>query len=281
MELFQVLILAFVQGLTEFLPISSSAHLILPSELLGWPDQGLAFDVATHVGSLVAVISYFYRDIINMVVAWWRQITGGPANTESHMAWAIIVATIPVVVVGLLINDYMETYFRSTTVIATTTVFYGLLLWWADRVSQRRQQSQSADSTQISENVNWTALNWTAIVVIGFAQALALVPGTSRSGITMTAALFMGLDRQLAARFSFLLSIPVILAAGGLKTFELVEAAQPVPWIELVTGMMVSALVAYVCIYLFLQFINRIGFMPFVLYRLGLGVLLFALIAAA
>lgn len=264
MDSMQALWLAVIQGLTEFLPISSSAHLILPSQVLGWPDQGLAFDVAVHVGSLAAVMLYFRKDIWTILNAWLGQFAGKGSNDDSQMGWYIIAATIPAAATGLIFNDLIETHLRSSLVIACTTIGFGLLLWYAD-VKGKQDGYQGI-------------LNWRSVMVVGFAQALALIPGTSRSGITMTAALLLGWSRELAARFSFLLSIPLILAAGSLKTKELIEADVVVPWDLIMLGTLASAITAYLCIYLFLRFIERLGFMPFVIYRLVLGAILLYLL---
>ncbi len=261
MDLLQTIILALVQGFTEFLPISSSAHLILPAQMLGWLDQGTAFDVATHVGTLAAVVLYFRVDITRMALAWGRSFFGHHDN-DSRLAWFIALGTIPAVVAGLLFNSIISNELRSTAVIATSTVVFGLLLWWADATATERKQL--------------TDITWKMALLIGFAQAVALIPGTSRSGITITMALLLGLTRDSAARFSFLLSVPIILAAGGLKTVELVTESAPVDWSAMVVGMVVAFGSAFVCIHLFLKAISRMGMLPFVLYRLALGALLFA-----
>lgn len=252
-------VLAFIQGITEFLPISSSAHLILPSQLLGWEDQGLAFDMALHLGSLVAVLFYFRRDLWNVARAMLAQLGGGQPTDESRLGWHIVIATIPVLIAGLLFSDVAETTLRSVTVITATTLFFGLLLGIADRVG--RQHGTVLDVT------------WKISLIIGLAQCLAIIPGTSRSGVTMTAALFCGLQRQAAARFSFLLSIPTIGAAASLAFIELL--GQPdINWTELFYAMAMSALTALACIHWFLKFIGSLGFLPFVAYRLLLGTFL-------
>ncbi len=264
MDILQVIVLAIVQGLTEFLPISSSAHLILAPRLADWPDQGLAFDVAVHLGSLIAVITYFRADIKQLWHGWWQSLTLRRHNLYSRMAWGIIVATLPVAVVGLVFNDAISTYLRSPLVIAATTIGFGLLLWYGDRVGSK--QRQEADIT------------WRDIIIIGLAQTLALIPGTSRSGITLTAGLILGLSREAAARFAFLLSIPTIIAAGSLQSVKLIRAnSTAVDWNGMLIGTILSALAAYFCIHYFLKLINRIGLMPFVIYRLALGTLLFFL----
>ncbi|MEM7363241.1 MAG: undecaprenyl-diphosphate phosphatase [Pseudomonadota bacterium] len=256
MDVTQTVILALIQGITEFLPISSSAHLILPFEVLGWPDQGLAFDVAVHVGSLSAVLVYFHRTLLQLLVGTWRALIQRKHNKDSRFAGLLIIASLPIIPVGFMLNDLVETSLRSVLVIATTTILFGIALWVADRYFRTATPK---------------SLNWRSALVIGIAQCLALVPGTSRSGITMTAALMMGLGREAAARISFLLAIPTILGAGVLKTSELLTATQPVPWDLLALGTLVSAVSAFACIYLFLATISRIGFLPFVIYRLLLG----------
>lgn len=261
MDLFQIIVLALIQGFTEFLPISSSAHLILPSEILGWPDQGLAFDVAVHVGSLVAVLAYFHKDVLRILKAWFASVAGRGHCEDAQLGWYIIVATIPAGLAGLVLDNWVENELRSTLVIATTTVFFGLLLGLADLRARQGGGKQQ--------------LNWTAVLLIGVAQAVALVPGTSRSGITMTAALLMGMSRELSARFSFLLSIPLIAAAGILKTLDLIELGGGQRWLDIGLGTLLSALAAYCCIHVFLRYINQIGFLPFVVYRLILGAALY------
>ncbi|MCK2041409.1 undecaprenyl-diphosphate phosphatase [Chromohalobacter sp. TMW 2.2308] len=260
MDWLHVVALAIIQGLTEFLPISSSAHLILPSQLLGWPDQGLAFDVAVHVGSLAAVMLVFHREVTRIVRDWVAQCRGAPATPESRLGWAVIIGTLPAVIIGFLLESVIESYLRASLVIAITTLVFGLLLWWADVRGSRRHAL--------------TAMSLRNALIIGLAQALALIPGTSRSGITITAALLLGFTRQAAARFSFLLSIPLILAAGSLKGIELVEAGEGVAWGTIVAGTLMSFVAAWLCIKLFLAALDRIGMLPFVIYRLILGVVL-------
>lgn len=266
MTLFEIIILAIIQGLTEFLPISSSAHLILPSEVLGWNNQGMAFDVAVHVGSLLAVMIYFRQDIGRLIVAWLTKGFSTNQSPDSKLAWWVILATIPAVIFGFLLKDYLEEYGRSALVIASTTIIFGLLLWYADK------------KATLAKNI--THITWKNAIFIGIAQAIAIIPGTSRSGITMTAGLMLGLDRDSAARFSFLLSIPVILGAGLLATFDLLQTPDAVDWNALLFGAAFSFVSAYACIYLFLAWISKIGMTPFVIYRLILGValLLFVLL---
>ncbi len=261
MDLIQLIILALLQGFTEFLPISSSAHLILLPILTGWKDQGLVYDVAVHFGSLFAVVWYFREDIKKVLFAWFSSVLGGEKTEDSHLGWAVIIGTIPAVIVGLILKDYIETTLRSPLVIATTTIVFGLLLWYADRTASHIRTEKT--------------LSVKDALFIGLAQAIALIPGTSRSGITMTAGLMLGLTRQAAARFSFLLSIPIILAAAGLKSKDLFTGEVTMDWFGLGFVTLLSALSAYLCIYFFLKLINQIGMLPFVIYRLLLGGFLF------
>lgn len=263
METIQIIALAILQGLTEFLPISSSAHLILLPKLGGWSDQGLAFDVAVHVGTLSAVVWYFRCELLRMSRDWGVSIVERRMVGESRLAWAVLLGTIPVGIAGLLLKDLVETSLRSPLVIAWATIGFGLLLWWADRQGKRVRDEHS--------------LGWGDVLFIGVAQAIALIPGTSRSGITMTAGLMLGLERAAAARFSFLLSIPVIVLAGGLHSIELIKQGSGVDWQALLFGTALSAVSAYLCIHLFLKLLERIGMVPFVIYRLALGAVLLAL----
>jgi undecaprenyl-diphosphatase len=263
MDIVQALILALIQGLTEFLPISSSAHLILPSQLLGWPDQGLAFDVAVHFGTLLAVMFYYRQDIWRisgrfLATGWQRP------DDDARLGWWIIIATVPAGLAGLLLNDWIATELRSLWVIAATTLIFGGVLWLAH--------------ASASEQRTLLHMTLSAALIIGLAQALALIPGTSRSGITMTAALLLGFNRMDAARFSFLLSIPLILAAGLLKSIELLAAEHSPDWAALILATVVAAVSAWLCIYFFLAWLQRIGLMPFVIYRLLLGLLLVGLL---
>jgi undecaprenyl-diphosphatase len=263
MDFWHTLALAVLQGLTEFLPISSSAHLILLPRLLGWSDQGLAFDVAVHVGTLTAVIVYFRSELSVMARDWGSSLVGQPPTTESRLVWAVLLATVPAGLAGLLFNGIIETSLRSPIVIAIATIGFGLLLWLSDAFGTRVRDEHG--------------LTWKDVLVVGLAQALSLIPGTSRSGITMTAGLSMGLSRRGAARFSFLLAIPLILLAGSFEVVELAGQSGKADWDALLTGIVASAISAYFCIEFFIKLIERIGMFPFVLYRLLLGVVLLVL----
>ncbi|MBO1518229.1 undecaprenyl-diphosphate phosphatase [Oceanisphaera pacifica] len=259
------ILLALIQGFTEFLPISSSAHLILPSVLLGWEDQGMAFDVAVHLGSLLAVVYYFRKEVASLAVAWLSSISGKAQNAESKLAWCIILATIPACIVGVLFGSFIADFLRSGWVIAVATIVFGLLLWRADKVAQHYKGEYQT---------GWRGALW-----LGCAQALALIPGTSRSGITLTAGLMIGMTRDAAARFSFLMSIPIIFLAGSHQATGLLTAGATIPWGAIGLGVIVSFVSALACIHLFLTLINRIGIMPFVWYRLGLGAVLFVVLS--
>lgn len=260
MEYSHIIWLALVQGLTEFLPVSSSAHLILVPSLLGWPDQGLAFDVAVHLGTLIAVIAYFRHDIVKLFFAWCGSMKPAGMTPEARLAWGVILGTIPAGLVGLAFKDVIELYLRSPLVIAATTILFGLLLWYADKRSRLVRDEYT--------------LSWKDFLVIGGAQAMALIPGTSRSGITITAGLLLGLTREAAARYSFLLSVPIIVLSGLGVTKDLVESPAAVEWGTLVSGTAIAAISAFFCIHYFLAYINKMGMTPFVIYRLLLGVVL-------
>lgn len=260
MTTLQLIVIALVQGLSEFLPISSSAHLILIPEMTGWPDQGLAFDIAAHVGTLAAVCVYFRRDLVLLTRHWAMSCRTRRLDEHSRLAWAVLLGTIPVGLAGFAAHDYIATALRSPVLIAVTTVVFGIALWLADHYGRRRRALDR--------------LSLVDVLLIGTAQALALVPGVSRSGITMTAALAVGLTREAGARFSFLLSIPVIVLAGLLEVVELAQVGGTHPWGALGLVALSAALSALLCIHLFLRFIERIGMWPFAVYRLVLGIAL-------
>ena len=258
--------LALVQGVTEFLPISSSAHLILVPSLLGWPDQGLAFDVAVHVGSLAAVAAYLRRDLGGLARGWVRSaLLRAPPTPESRLAWMLLAATIPVGAAGLLAGEAVERYLRTPLVIAAANLAFALPLLAADRWGSAARGERS--------------LTLVDAVSIGCAQALALIPGASRSGVTITAGLALGLTPRAAARFSFLLAVPVISLAGGAKGFELLTGREAVDWRWFGLGALVAAASAYGCIHAFMALVVRVGLWPFAAYRIVLGAALLALLA--
>ena len=261
----QAIVLAVVQGVTEFLPISSSAHLVLVPVVFGWPDQGLTFDMATHAGSLMAVLWYFRRDLAAIVRAAPAVVRPSVSSPDVGMARALIVATIPVAVAGLLLQDVVAGAARSLTVIAVASIGFGLLLGLADWKGRRALELD--------------AVGLRVAIVVGLAQALALIPGTSRSGITITAALFIGFSRPAAARFSMLLSIPVMALVGAKNVLDIALAPPgTIAWAGLAIGFVGAALTAYAAIAGLLAWVERQSLQAFVVYRVVLGgVLLLAL----
>lgn len=265
MSWLQTVVLAIVQGLTEFLPISSSGHLVLVPVFFGWTDQGLTFDVAVHFGSLAAVAVYFRNDIKGLIIGGTRLLGGNATSPESRMAMFIIIGTIPAAIAGLTFAGWIEANLRSPLIIVFTLSGYGVLMALADRLGEHQR---------VIANVGLRDA-----IIIGIAQALALVPGTSRSGVTITAAMMLGFQRQDAARFSFLLSAPVILLATAYETSVLLMEGTEIAWLQLAIGAAISAVVAYISIDFFMKFVNAIGLLPFSLYRLGLaGVVLYAVV---
>lgn len=258
-EWIQVAVLALIQGLSEFLPISSSAHLILPAQLLSWEDQGLAFDVGVHLGTLVAVLVYFRYDIRQMFFAWVESIQGRH-SAEGTLSWLVILGTLPAVVAGGLFVGLVETWGRSILVIAATTLIFAAVMGWADI---KRSEHRELRNITIKDAI------W-----IGLAQAMSLIPGSSRSGATITMALLLGFDRASAARFSFLLSIPVTFGACVMMASRVSTGDSILPLHMLLAGAVIAGVSAWMCIHLFLKWIAKIGMMPFVVYRLILGVVL-------
>jgi undecaprenyl-diphosphatase len=264
MSWLQIVVLAIVQGLTEFLPISSSGHLILVPNVAGWEDQGLVFDVAVHFGSLLAVALYFRQDLADLIRGSMNLIRGKIETPQSRMALGIGLGTIPAAIAGLLFAGWIEENLRDPNVVVFTLSFYGVLLVLADRFGRKTR--------------NISKIRVRDAVLIGLAQALALIPGTSRSGITITAGLALGLARQDAARFSFLLSVPVILLATGYEVLLITLSDQAVAWGQLAVAALISAVVAYLSIDFFMRFVSKIGLAPFAIYRLMLaGVILYVL----
>ncbi len=313
-DIIQAIYLALVQGFTEFLPISSSGHLVLVPKLLGNQVQNLSFDIAVHFGSLAAVVWYFRQQLSTMSVDWLRSIASRQKVGESSLAWSVIWGTVPAGIFGLLLFLVYDEKFqlaliwmglvlaitllsllyfvikrkfevvlylllaivvmgvltglgflfknnlRGPEAIAITTLVFGLVLLVADKIGKRDRELQT--------------VGWKDVLLVGLAQAVAIIPGTSRSGITITMALFLGLRRSAAARFSFLLSIPTILLAAGVLVIKFMKSNEQVDWTIIGVGAAVSAATAYLCIYLFLKLIERMGMMPFVVYRIFLAIVL-------
>lgn len=251
MNVFQAFILGLAQGLGEFLPISSSAHLILIPWLFKWPDPGLTFDVALHIGTLLAVIAYFWKDWFSLIK---NGLGSGVKTSEGRMFWFLVVASIPGAIVGKLLEQAAEKSFRNPLIIGLMLLVMGLLLYLADRYGAKHQRSET-----VSLGQSFT---------IGVSQALAIIPGVSRSGITMASGLFLGLTREDTARFSFLLSTPIIAGAGILKLRHLTITAITTPFL---VGIITSALVGFLVIGVLLRWLRRKSFLPFVWYRVFLA----------
>lgn len=265
MTLFQLLIVAIIQGVTEFLPVSSSGHLILLPQLTGTQDQGLAIDVAVHVGTLLAVIIYFWSDVKIAAIGTIRLMQGKVDTQGAFLALCLIVATIPALIVGLAIKvTGLDEAMRSIAVIGWTMLIFGLVLYWAD---------MTGDTDRSSDR--WTIKD---AVIMGLAQCLALIPGTSRSGITITAARKLGYEREGAAKLAMLMSIPVIAASGAVLS---IEVAQEANW-DLMRAATIAAffafLAALVALVLMMRLLRSVSFTPYVIYRviLGIGLLIWA-----
>ena len=264
MTLFHLILLALIQGLTEFLPVSSSAHLILPSQIFGWQDQGPLIDVMAHFGTLFAVIGYFWRDVLS-VLKGLLDLARRKLNMESVLALNLILATPPALIIGAAMHfSGLDEVIRSPLLIAFTFIIFGVILWISDIKGARNRTLET--------------MNWKNAINMGLAQSLALIPGTSRSGITMTAALAMGFTREESARFSMLMSIPIIAVGGMFAMVKLATAEAGMA--NLTDGLIVAILsffAAYAAIALFMKWVARIGMFPFMIYRVvaGLGLLLF------
>ncbi len=278
MTILQITVLAVIQGLTEFLPVSSSAHLILPSQLLGWEDQGIGFDVAVHVGTLLAVILYYLSDLIKIASYTCESVVTRKMTPLARIGWCIILATIPAGVCGILFEHYISTALRSIEVIACTTIGFGLLLGVASYFN-RHKIWRNIDKIAGQRSDSLRSLSIPQALLIGCAQALSLVPGTSRSGITLTAGLFLGLKAEAAARFSFLLSIPIIMASGLLECLKLYKHPElsGASWSDMLIGGGLSFVIALAVIHWFMRYISKSGMTVFVLYRVFLGIALLLL----
>jgi undecaprenyl-diphosphatase len=254
LTILQAVILGLAQGLGEFLPISSSAHLVLIPWLLRWTDPGLTFDVALHAGTLVAVVLYFWKD-------WWQLILKGFTDVRSvkgRLFWYLVVATVPGAIVGFLLEKKAETLFRSPVLIAIMLIFMGIFLYWADRRS--------------SKKIEINNITFGTSLFIGISQALAIIPGVSRSGITITTGLLMGLNREGAARFSFLLSTPIIFGAAMVKLPGLISDPSAIT-LDFTIGMAVSCITGIASIGFLLRYVQTKDFLPFAWYRFVLGAL--------
>jgi undecaprenyl-diphosphatase len=266
MEIFSAAILGIIQGLAEFLPISSSAHLILVPWFLGWKPEGIIFDVSLHLGTAIAVLAFFWTDWIRLIrEAIVGIFTGDPlGNHHRRLAWYIVVGSIPAAVVGLALEKTVESKLRSPLITVFTLAILGIVLFYAEKRSKQNRTM---------ENFTWADSIW-----VGLSQAFALIPGVSRSGITITTAMFRNSDRTGAARFSFLLSTPAVVGAGILESWKLVKAVRhpvegvfEIHWLVLIVGVLSAALTGIFCIRFFLRYLQTKSFTPFVVYRVILA----------
>ncbi|MFC7645623.1 undecaprenyl-diphosphate phosphatase [Streptosporangium lutulentum] len=264
---FEAVVLGLVQGLTEFLPISSSAHIRVVSALAGWQDPGAAFTAVIQLGTEAAVVIYFRKELWEIISTWVRALWT-PALRSHHaarMGWYLIVGTLPIAILGLAFKDSIETAFRDLRLIGTTLIVFGLILWFADRTARNKLTLQKN-------------LSFTHALVYGFAQSLALIPGVSRSGGTTSAGLLLDYRREEAAKYSFLLAIPAVLASGLLELFEIGEGKAP-DWGPTILATVISFIVGYAAVAWFLKYISTHRFTGFVIYRIALGLLIIGLVA--
>ncbi len=269
MQWIEAIILGLVQGLTEFLPVSSTAHLRIVGELLpSGHDPGAAFTAITQIGTEAAVLIFFWKDFVRIIRAWFLSLTGkvDRSDPDARMGWLIIVGSIPIVFFGLLLKNQIETSFRSLWIVATTLIVFGVILGVADAVAKQKRGLEDLTPKHG--------------LIYGFAQALALLPGVSRSGGTITAGLLMGYKREAAARYSFLLAMPAVFAAGLKELYSVAKEASPTVYTmpQTIVATIVAFVVGYAVIAWFLKFISNNSFRPFVYYRIGLGVLLYILL---
>ena len=262
----QAIVLGISQGLTEFLPISSTAHTLIVSKLLGWPDPGAAFTAVTQVGTELAVVIYFRQDIARILKAWFASLTKKTerANPDAKMGWYVIIGTIPIGIAGLAFKSSIETTARNLWLVAATLIVMGILLGLADRFARHTKSE--------------TDINAKNAVLLGLGQALALIPGVSRSGATITAGLAMGFKRDVAARYSFLLAIPAVFASAALTAGD-ISSDSFVNWPATIVATLVAFVVGYFVIASLMKYLQTRTFLPFVIYRIALGTLLMVLLA--
>ena len=265
---FEAVVLGIVQGLTEFLPISSSAHLRVVGTAFGWDDPGAAFTAITQIGTEAAVLLYFRREIGRIIVAWLGSLRGkGRGDPDARMGWLIIVGSIPIVVLGLLFQDDIETTLRDLRIVAVALILFSLILFWADRVGAKKRE---LDQLTVGHGIAY-----------GFAQAMALIPGVSRSGGTITMGLFLGYTRAAAARYSFLLAVPAVLGSGFFQAYEALTGdveGQGVSWGPTILATVIAFGVGLTVIAWLLRYLDRGSFTPFVVYRIVLGLLILTLV---
>ena len=262
---FEAVVLGVVQGLTEFLPISSSAHILIISQLFGWEDPGAAFTAVTQIGTEMAVILYFRKDIWR-IISTWAQSLLKPAlrgNIDARMGWYVIIGTLPIAILGVLFQDQIETIARNLWLVSFTLIFFGLVLGLADRIGRKSQQ---VDDLNIRDGI-----------LYGIGQAFALIPGVSRSGATISMGLFLGYTRAAATRYAFLLAIPAVMASGLYEATKIGEGPTP-DWGPTILATVIAFVIGYLVIAWLIRYISANSYMPFVIYRIGLGVLVIILL---
>ena len=269
MSIIEAIVLGVVQGLTEFIPISSTAHLEIVPVLLGWGDPGAAASAVIQFGTWIAALIYFAKDIVRLFGGFFRGLANrNPlGDTDSREAWLVIIGTIPIVILGLALKKHIESTFRGLWVITTMVIVVAILLWLAELYAKRRQLR------------NFEQMTVTDAVVIGFGQCLALIPGSSRSGSTIMPALFRGIDRPTAARYSFLLSLPAVGAAGFLELFKERHHLGELGWTSIIVSIVVAFIFGYALIWFLIRYLKTHTTAVFIYYRLALGVLMIALLA--
>ena len=266
MSWFEAIVLGVVQGLTEFLPVSSSAHVLVISRLLGWNDPGAAFTAVMQIGTELAVITYFRRDIARIVSTWVRSLVRPSlrSSLDARMGWYVILGTIPIVVLGVVFADQIETVARNLWLVAGTLIGFGLILGMADLWGSRRK---SLDRLRLGDSV-----------LFGLGQALALIPGVSRSGATISVGLMRGYSREAATRYAFLLAIPAVLGSGAYEARRIGGDASP-QWMETIVATVIAFIIGYLVIAWLLRYLATRSFMPFVVYRIGFGLVIIVLLA--
>jgi undecaprenyl-diphosphatase len=263
---FEALVLGIVQGLTEFLPVSSSAHILIVSQIFGWSDPGAAFTAVTQIGTECAVLLYFRKDLVRIIGTWARSIVNPSLrrNLDARMGWYIIIGTIPVVVLGVLFADQIETVARNLWLVSCTLIIFGLILGFADRVGRKQKSLASLNSGQG--------------ILFGIGQAFALIPGVSRSGATISTGLLLGFTREAAARYSFLLAIPAVLGSGLYEARKIGSDAS-VAWGPTIMATVIAFVIGFIVIAWLLRWVSTRSFTPFVIYRIGLGLLVMILLS--
>jgi undecaprenyl-diphosphatase len=262
---FEALILGVVQGLTEFLPVSSSAHILIVSQLFGWQDPGAAFTAVTQIGTELAVLLYFRKDLVRIISTWGRSLVNPSLrrNLDARMGWYIIIGTIPVVILGVLFADLIETGARNLWLVSFTLIIFGLVLGFADRVGRKQKSLASLNAGQG--------------IMFGLGQALALIPGVSRSGATISTGLLLGYTREAAARYSFLLAIPAVLGSGFYEARK-IGSDTSVSWGPTIMATVIAFVIGFAVIAWLLRWVSTRSFTPFVIYRVGLGLLVMILL---